>query len=159
MSHIYDIISVSVIAAYVIPFLLYIHTGAILYVFLTVWVGISTAISLPLKILSRKLFGDITHRPKGASYCDTFNLKPKPSEPSGFPSGHMITVTTFCVAMCLVYPYPVVVTSSVIWITLMGIARYKKKCHDVPQVIGGIAFGAIFGTVFVFILLKLGISQ
>ena len=64
--------------------------------------------------------------------CGYFNNKIKSK--NGFPSGHMNTVSFFSnnyINKDKYNPLKVLLISS------MGWARYKKKCHTVPQIIAG----------------------
>jgi len=96
----------------------------------------------------------ITRRPDGAKNCDFLSKNGvcKANSP-GFPSGHMATTVFFLVVTLMLYSRKYksfkifakvqykLISLSVLFILLMGWARYYKKCHNIAQIIGGSLFG------------------
>ena len=102
-----------------------------------------------------------TRRPNGATKCDYLSRDTKYNSNSpGFPSGHMVSITIFSMYKIIehiwnheVYEHKLIGSYILfhIWlIFIMGIARYYKKCHTLPQIIFGILFG-IIGSLYWFI--------
>tara|TARA_Y200000002_G_C22452099_1_gene566765 strand:- start:65 stop:592 length:528 start_codon:yes stop_codon:yes gene_type:complete len=112
----------------------------------------------------KKLY-KITRRPEGAYNTDYLsrNGKVDPNTP-GFPSGHMTTITIFCVFMILAkwkfqYPFAVFLSENkrftlvhLFMIVITGFARYFKKCHNLFQIIGGFIFGTFMSVIFYFLM-------
>jgi membrane-associated phospholipid phosphatase len=99
-----------------------------------------------------------TMRPQGASGCDYYSAKGLvPDNSPGMPSGHMGTTAFFIIYNYLYLnnnyknlthykPLIIIVFSGLI--TIMGWARYKKKCHNIYQIIIGSIYGGIMGYLF-----------
>lgn len=90
-------------------------------------------------------------RPEGACNCGTLNNGGMTTDQEpGMPSGHVATVTFFFVYLALyrhnmkdipTIEHAVYYLVAVASISLMALARYHKKCHDIPQIIGGVVLG------------------
>jgi len=106
-----------------------------------------------IKNLTTGLYPMIFKRPDGATNCDLFNCGGDSSHKSGFPSGHMTSVSFYMNA--LMFKYNKELTLKTIFIynipcVLMGIARYSKKCHNIVQIV----FGYLYGLMFAYLLNK-----
>ena len=87
----------------------------------------------------------VLKRPDDAYDCNITNDDGFCGDEPGFPSGHVASASFFFTLLLLrtnnftkenliKYNIPVVI---------MGIARYKKSCHNVTQIIGGYILGLI----------------
>tara|TARA_B100000768_G_scaffold147538_1_gene141112 strand:+ start:921 stop:1448 length:528 start_codon:yes stop_codon:yes gene_type:complete len=97
----------------------------------------------------------ITRRPEGAFNTDYFSRNGKALKNApGFPSGHMTSITSFCIYMILrkkgntlwldfIKKNYMFILFNLLLICLMGFARWYKKCHNLFQIIGGIIYGSI----------------
>ena len=94
------------------------------------------------------------YRPKGAKGCDFQSIKgfAEPFTP-GFPSGHM-TLTSYIMIFNILMTIQkkvnynniiisIIISINILFIILMGWARYYKNCHNIFQIIGGIILGCI----------------
>ena len=98
---------------------------------------------------------EITRRPDGAFNTDYLSRHgPSKKDAPGFPSGHMTSITSFCIYMILrkmdgrtlkefVKEEPLYFYINILLIILMGFARWYKKCHNIVQIIAGIIYGGI----------------
>lgn len=114
-----------------------------------------------------KIFNFLLVRPKGASNTDILSRNgPKSPDSPGFPSGHMTMTTVFAIYRLIrLYrnktsgdfniinifnffkTYPIQIMFYLGLIALMAAARLYKKCHTIPQVIGGFLLGTIFAII------------
>jgi membrane-associated phospholipid phosphatase len=99
---------------------------------------ISIIVSL-IKIIVASQQYPFTLRPKNAANCNILLNNGHQGLKPGFPSGHMTFATLFAL-----YLYN---KTNHIWhihlIPLMAYARFALECHNIPQIIGGIIFGAL----------------
>jgi membrane-associated phospholipid phosphatase len=102
-----------------------------------------TIIQHCIKMMTTGWYPPIFKRPDGACDCNLFNLGGKMDNKSGFPSGHVASVSFFMEMMILrdnisswynklIYYIPVL---------LIAYARYMKKCHNIVQIIAGYILG------------------
>ena len=155
---IYSCISLTIIPAMILPFGAYIISKKRLYIiiFICVFIVFFTT-EIFKKIFSilqsnNKLF----YRPVGSQNCGLLNQYSKPNSPA-FPSSHMSTITfTSIVMIWFLFP-----NSSIAWIIvigyilLIGFSRYKKKCHNLFQIICGIIYGIFCALIFIHLYIKL----
>ena len=91
----------------------------------------------------------ITKRPIIACNCNIFNNGGKCNNKSGFPSGHVATISLYFNRIFLsnknktfnnfiLYNIPCI---------LMGFARYYKNCHNIYQIITGYILGLIIALI------------
>lgn len=97
------------------------------------------------------------YRPADARACDVFSRKGNVGGAPGMPSGHAAVATTFAI---LVFIWPAgraltktasdsvsafaatsIILVGLLIIVLTAIARIRKKCHTVAQVVAGCALG------------------
>lgn len=97
----------------------------------------------------------ITRRPKGATRCDYLSRNTAyPEYTPGFPSGHMTTTSLFCffqIFKAYYTQYDNLYYTSILHIgiiTLMGCARYYKKCHSLIQIIYGFILGTFMAWMY-----------
>jgi membrane-associated phospholipid phosphatase len=155
---IYSCISLTNLAVMILPFGAYIISKKRLYIiiFICVFIVFFTT-EIFKKIFSilqsnNKLF----YSPVGSQNCGLFNQYSKPNSPA-FPSSHMSIITfTSIVMMWFLFP-----NSSVAWIIvigymlLIGFSRYKKKCHNLFQIICGTIYGIFCAFIFIHLYIKL----
>tara|TARA_B110000967_G_C18854771_1_gene546580 strand:+ start:1252 stop:1785 length:534 start_codon:yes stop_codon:yes gene_type:complete len=97
------------------------------------------------KTITNGWYPPIFKRPDGATDCNLFNLGGKVDHCSGFPSGHVASITLLMEMLLLrnntsglynkiTYYLPIV---------LMAYSRYMKKCHNIIQIVAGYLLGYI----------------
>jgi membrane-associated phospholipid phosphatase len=134
---IYDIISFSI-------FIINIYTILTLQYDLFLSNIIVIIIHKYIKHYTTGLYPNIFKRPNSACDCNIFNDGGIVSDKSGFPSGHMISISLFMNGFLFKNNKKVDVTQFIIYnipCILMGVARYQKKCHNLIQIIFGYLFG------------------
>jgi membrane-associated phospholipid phosphatase len=146
MNTIADIISLSIIIVFLLPWILFVATNKLVFLVF----GIATLCVDGSTKIWKRIFGthSIFGRPKGACNCDIFNSNGDQSGRRGFPSGHMTVVTFVTTVMALMYPN---VATNMIGISLviaMGWARHHKKCHNLAQIITGAIYGCMLAIIF-----------
>lgn len=136
IASIYDIFSL-------IPLLIDVYILISFNVKLLLLLWLSLFIHYQLKDYTSGLYPNIFKRPDGANNCDICNKGGNVSMKSGFPSGHMTTISLFTNYLLLkkekitfkdivLYNIPCV---------LVGIGRYYKKCHNIIQIVSGYLLG------------------
>jgi membrane-associated phospholipid phosphatase len=68
---------------------------------------------------------------------------------SSFPSGHVASLTAFLFVLCYYYRKNWVWITSIFAILLMGFSRIHNGMHYPSDILGGVAFGLIYGLVAV----------
>ena len=95
-------------------------------------------------------------RPKGACGCDYLSIKGNVEGVKALPSGHMATTGYFVVYNILaILKYihkdtikMILIGVNLLFLLLMGWARYIKKCHNLLQIISGSIYGGFIGYLF-----------
>jgi membrane-associated phospholipid phosphatase len=98
-----------------------------------------------LKEVTTGWYAPIFKRPNGAMNCSLFNMGGLVDHKSGFPSGHVTTISFLMNMLWLrstknnctsifMYNFPIV---------LMGYARIMKGCHNFIQVVAGYLLGYV----------------
>ena len=106
-----------------------------------------------IKKITIGIYPSIFKRPDGAINCDVFNCGGIASHKSGFPSGHMTSISFFMNSLLIKSNKELTINNIFLYnipCILMGIARYEKKCHNVIQIL----FGYLFGLLFSYLLNK-----
>lgn len=150
-TEIWDVISISVIGFIIYPLVMYfINKDYYHLIFLS---GILTC-AVVAHLIKYVMYE--YKRPKGACNCGTLNNNSSwelsTGDEPGMPSGHVATTTFFFVYLALyrhnVMPNIMPLVNHVLYyvfaitsIILMAMARYYKKCHDIPQIVGGVVLG------------------
>ena len=80
-------------------------------------------------------------RPAAACDCNLANQGGVVGGAPGFPSGHMTSTTFLLTPFWLQGRLPTTWFLAVI--VAVAWARWYKSCHNVPQIMGGIAFGGV----------------
>jgi membrane-associated phospholipid phosphatase len=85
----------------------------------------------------------ITRRPAEACNCDILSKGGKVVVGTpGFPSGHMMTVTFFCLFIMTRYNLSIYQKQLLyLLMPLTAWARIHKRCHNIFQILGGFSFG------------------
>jgi membrane-associated phospholipid phosphatase len=103
------------------------------------------SVELFKKRIGRVSSDPIFYRPIGYCDCSLFNSdKVKGAVVPAFPSGHMATSTFLVLAL---FSYLEVETFywilGFVYLFLMGVSRYKKRCHNSFQILCGFIYGCI----------------
>lgn len=93
-------------------------------------------------------------RPHGATCCDALGSDTSDvgGEP-GFPSGHVAVAAAAATAATLAFTQAGTVAravagvAGVTWVVAVAASRLRRRCHNVPQVLGGALLGAFMGAV------------
>ena len=146
LTPLYNVLSASVVAFYVIPLILYAWTSDPFHLKALLGYILATLTSEGLKHRVFKGRGPYGQRPAGATDCNLWcNNGPQAGRP-GMPSSHSAE------AAYLATVYGSYGTSSVWrlgWILyallVMG-SRYAKECHSLPQIVVGALVGILIGS-------------
>ena len=137
INNIYDLISIMIL--YVIFYSIFSKD----YIML---IGIFTSnfIHKIIKYFTTPFKNDIFRRPKKNKNNDLFNQGGH-SNRSGFPSGHMTTISYFMNTLLFRYNIYNIITIVIFNIPclLMGIARYCRHSHNIIQIFAGYLLGLI----------------
>ena len=153
---IYDWISASNMGVIIFPFIQYVITMDPMYLAIIAGMLGTHFVHVGLKVLSFKYWAerfDFVKRPRGALNCDMLCRGGDASGRPGFPSGHMSTAAFFCVFIGLLVwnralPQKyLVVACGCLYIVATGIARYKKRCHNIVQIIAGTLLGGLMAVI------------
>ena len=146
-----DTISVSLVPIVFTPLALFFYTRKPVYFYMfcaTIWVGGTTEyIKQGLSMLSQDA---VFYRPGGTT-CALYNGYSEPHAPA-FPSGH-VGITTFVLCALLFTTKRAKLLHYICggaYICLMGYSRYIKQCHNIPQIICGLLYGATWSLLFKF---------
>ena len=96
----------------------------------------------------------ITRRPKESTNCDYLSRNGKQSlDAPGFPSGHMTTISFYCVYQLLTRYYANTINTSyslfhIMIMAIMARARYYKRNHNIIQIVIGTIFGSMSGYIY-----------
>jgi membrane-associated phospholipid phosphatase len=88
-------------------------------------------------------YPDIFKRPNGATDCNLFNYGGKSDHCSGFPSGHVASITFFMEMLVLRNNVDVLYNKTTYYVPILLVAysRYMKKCHNIIQIFAGYLLG------------------
>ena len=141
-----DLVSMSFMATGVVPVGVYLWTDDIWWLKLVGALFVTNLVVAGLK----EVVGahDWTARPAGAWGCDAFCMNGSVAGRPGFPSGHMATVTMFVATLWLRFGDERILWVGFPWIAAMAWARWAKRCHNLPQIAGGIVTGVLGAIAF-----------
>lgn len=91
----------------------------------------------------------IFQRPQGASACNIFCMPSNDEGKPGFPSGHVATTTMMMLILTYYVNNMYFTIFALIYIILMALSRYRKKCHNWTQITWGLIFGITGALVFI----------
>lgn len=143
----WDHISIFVYSLVTYPFIRLFDSGDIRYI--AIIFGLFVAICI-VKV-SRLL--PFTHaiflRPSSAMNCNLINQGGPCGGAIGMPSGHVLVTTYMLVSLLLLDDRISSTKASVsaIIVIVMGVSRYQKHCHNIPQLIVGALIGASLAVV------------
>jgi membrane-associated phospholipid phosphatase len=146
MSQFLDNISQSFLLIFVVPLLLSFHNTFYLWI-----IGGVIIFDIFLCFIKHSIGNkeQIFQRPQGASACNIFCLPSNDQGKPGFPSGHVAT-TTMMMLILVYYIKDIHFTVfALIYIILMALSRYSKKCHNWTQISWGLIFGIIGALAFI----------
>lgn len=139
--NIWDAISLTQFALTTYPAIRYIDSHEMPYLIITIGV-ILCSIFIKLTRMCHP-YHPVMVRPDGARNCGILNGGGSYAGKIGFPSGHMLVVTYVLTCLVLLHPTPLKIGLSVAVIGLVGIARYYKQCHNIPQIVCGVLIGGL----------------
>lgn len=142
MNLIWDIVSVSIVAYVIYPFLRYADSSDPRWIWMGSGILLADTTTKLIKMMTHKL-GATFERPREALNCDVFCRNGNVAGRPGFPSGHMTITTFFFVYMWLKYKSTKLALFGTFAVVLMAFARIQKSCHNEIQVLAGTAWGAL----------------
>jgi membrane-associated phospholipid phosphatase len=143
--YIWDLLSLIVYALVAYPFIRLIDTYSPSYLHLIV--GILCCLIFIKLTRFLPAFHPIMLRPKGACNCNIANSGGCYENRIGMPSGHVL-LAAFVVSWLVVHnPTPITFAMAAFVIIIVALARYKKKCHNILQVIVGAILGITFALI------------
>ncbi len=133
-----DMLSISVVFIYIIPFTLYIFTGN--YIHLKAFLGVigTTIISESLKFF---FIGETSPRPKGAKDCNLLCNDGNQSGKPGMPSSHSASTAFFTGFYLQQTDNKFIRGILLIYTGLVMLSRYLKSCHTISQILVGAILG------------------
>lgn len=138
-----EIISQSLFFVLTSPFIFWVFSKDIKWLYIGIFVLIPLQIHSLIKIFSKNYNYEFLKRPPGAANCDLFSRNGNQSGKPGFPSGHMTSTVSFITGIYLFFPdyREWCINYGIIYIILMAMSRMNKKCHTLIQVIAGSILG------------------
>ena len=159
IENIYDVISLSLVPLYAVPGMIGLVKYSPAYILCSIAAPfVSFTNELIKKRVGKLSDNPIFYRPKGAVNCTLLNGRCDPNAPA-FPSGHVATTTYIVYTLYrltfrnAIDSYFIHLTTAIIYVCLMGYSRYAKRCHNIPQVVAGVGYGLLCGTLFDFAVL------
>ena len=157
----YDIISLAVplLIELVLLVSIFFKNGVLLtIVIVSIFVSLSS--ELFKKIIGHFFDHDCLLRPNNGmcTYCTLFNGETLSENEIGFPSSHMSTATfislslSYFVCMSLEVTITVKIllySLAVLFIGIVGLSRYKKRCHNIVQILAGFVYGILIMVIFI----------
>ena len=136
MLFIYNLISISVL--FMMLYILYTLDYTLL-----LGEMVCTFIQYCSKEITHGWYPPIFKRPDGATDCSLFNTGGIVDDKSGFPSGHVASITLFMEIMLLRNKNRDWYTTMIYYvpILLVAYARYMKGCHNLIQITVGYLLG------------------
>ena len=166
MDRIWDLLSLTVFAIILAPVFLFLVTGEIHHLLILIGLLATDVVTRTIKYLTRniKTLPYVFRRPSDASNCDIINKGGSCGGMPGMPSGHVATAAFFFTSEYQFVPknmrisYVSIATCVVIAI---GLSRYTKRCHSIPQIVCGAILGIGLGLLFraIFLHFKRKISK
>jgi membrane-associated phospholipid phosphatase len=133
-----DILSISTVYLYIIPLILFLYTKDSYHI--RAFVGILAA--LIISICIRHIFiKEVSVRPHGATNCDVMATNGNRAGKPGMPSSHVAVVVFFALFYLPYITNPILRTTLIFYTISIIVSRYDKKCHSVPQIVGGALLG------------------
>jgi membrane-associated phospholipid phosphatase len=141
LTPLYNVLSASVIAFYVIPLILYAWTSDPFHLKALAGYIVTTLASEGIKHGVIKGRGPYGQRPAGATDCNLWcNNGPQAGRP-GMPSSHSAEAAY----LAMVYGSSSHRLEWVLYALLVMGSRYAKECHSLPQIVVGAVVGVLIG--------------
>jgi len=145
MPTIYDIVSLSIIPIMLYPFFIdrdtYLQVGAIVAILL----------HFLIKMVTGSICPNICKRPDGARDCGLLNNGGLVDTQSGFPSGHVTSISYLFTYLLLKKKH--YDTFDILLYILpsfaMGISRYMRGCHTIIQIVAGYLLGVTVANIVI----------
>jgi membrane-associated phospholipid phosphatase len=138
-----DLLSVSIVAFFVAPWILLLALGDAKFA----WLGVGVfLVDLLTKLVKRATAGCSAawlKRPPGAKQCDLFCRAGPSAGVPGMPSGHAAVTAFFWTFLFLWRPTWAIGLAGVACVGLVGYARVAKSCHTIEQVGAGAVIGVV----------------
>jgi membrane-associated phospholipid phosphatase len=132
----WDIISTSdVLFVFFAPLYKYITTYNPIH--LVAFTGIQL-LSISIELTKQYILPSCS-RPKGAKGCDILNQNEDDNGKPGMPSGHSASIAFYGAFYDITDPL------FLLFVALVAMSRYFKKCHSIAQIIVGLSIGAGLG--------------
>ena len=135
-----DLISMSVGIIYLTPFVLYWMTGQNIH--LKAWLGLMGTLGVS-HMLKVDVVKQASPRLKGARDCDLMCMDGNQEGKPGMPSGHTSAVTFFSAFYYHQTNNPWIKGLLVLYVILMMVSRYLKRCHTISQIAAGGLIGLL----------------
>ena len=153
MSHdIYDLISISLLPLW-LSFGIYgiIHSKLIVVYICIAAFFVDVSTQVIKTSLSPFIKHPLFHRPDRNAKCSMFNSNNVKLVGSlAFPSGHMTSAALFSSCIILYYKlHGINAYLLMCYVLAMGVARYKKRCHNIFQISAGILYGILWACIIV----------
>jgi membrane-associated phospholipid phosphatase len=131
-----DLISMSVGVIYLTPFVLYWMTGQNIH--LKAWLGLMATLGVS-HMLKVDVVKQASPRLKGARDCDLMCMDGNQEGKPGMPSGHSSAAAFFSAFYYQQTTNPWIKAALVLYVMIMMVSRYLKRCHSVSQIaVGGL---------------------
>ena len=141
-----DLISMSVISAYIIPPVLFAINKNMIHI--KAFIGV-VATSIISETIKYNLIGNLSPRPFGATDCNLLCNDGNQAGKPGMPSSHSAEAAFILGYYSQVTNNKYIRLSLVIYAAAIMLSRYLKKCHSIPQIIVGTALGLFLSWVVV----------
>ena len=126
----------SVGVIYLTPFVLYWMTGQNIH--LKAWLGLMATLGVS-HMLKVDVVKQASPRLKGARDCDLMCMDGNQEGKPGMPSGHSSAAAFFSAFYYQQTTNPWIKAALVLYVMIMMVSRYLKRCHSVSQIaVGGL---------------------
>lgn len=142
---VWDIISMSIIALYIYPWLRLANDKR--YLAMAIGMIVAQLSTKVIKYATAPLGGPFL-RPQGARNCGILCQDGNVSGKPGFVSGHMTDAAFFFTYLWLINPQPNLIVLWICGVFIFAMARYKKKCHNIFQIVSGTIYGTLFAIIW-----------
>lgn len=133
-----DILSISTLFLFITPLILFLYTKKSYHILAFVGVLASQVISMTLR---RVIIKEAGTRPDGAMHCDVMGTNGNREGRPGMPSSHATVVVFFTLFYLPYITNPILRAMLILYAISIMVSRYDKKCHSVPQIVGGALLG------------------
>ena len=133
-----DILSISTVYLYIIPLISYIITKDSYHIRAFIGILITLIISICIRNIIIK---EVSVRPYGATNCDIMATNGNRGGKPGMPSSHTAIVVFFALFYLRYITNPILCVMLILYTISIIVSRYDKKCHSVPQIVGGALLG------------------